>query len=230
MQNRKRSALLAGASGLIGGHCLNFLLNEAAYDSVSLVVRKEMPLIHPKLRQHSINFDRLIDYSSILKGDDVFCCLGTTIKKAGSQSNFKKVDLEYPVEIARLALANGAKQLLIVTALGANKSSLIFYNRVKGEVEDAVKKLSYNAIHIFRPSLLLGERKEYRAGEKIGTALYRIASPLFIGPLKKYKAIEGKAVAAAMVDCAKRNGRGVFIYESEEIQRIYDRQPKTRGS
>src|SRR5262249_6245579 len=153
---------------------------------------------------------------------DVFCCLGTTIKVAGSQAAFKKVDYEYPATVAHLAHQQGAKQFLIVTAMGANKSSMIFYNRVKGEVEEAVKKIPFQAIHIFQPSLLLGERKEHRAGEKMGEFFMGLTSALFIGPLKKYKAIEGRAVAGAMVKCANENSKGVFTHQSDEIQKIFD--------
>jgi len=223
---KKRNALLAGATGLVGGHCLQFLLNDDAYDSVSVLLRKEIPLKHPKLRQIVANFNNIDKSLSLIKADDVFCCLGTTIKKAGSQANFKKVDLEYPVKIAENALSNGASQFILITAMGADKKSFIFYNRVKGEAEAAIRNLPYEAVHIFRPSLLLGERKEVRTGEKAGTVLFNIASPLFIGPLRKFKAIEGKAVAGAMVACAKRDGEGVFIYESNEIQRVYDKNYK----
>lgn len=221
MHHVKKVALLAGASGLVGGHCLQFLLEDDAYEAVVILARKEIPLRHPKLQQHILHFDRLQEYAPIIKADDIFCCLGTTIKKAGSRSNFRKVDYTYPLQIARMALANGAGQFLVVTATAANKSSLIFYNRVKGQVEEAVKILPYQAVHIFRPSLLLGKRPEYRPGEKIGAVLFNMTAPLFIGPLKRYKAIEGRAVAGAMVACAKKNGKGVFVYESEEIQKIF---------
>ncbi len=223
---KKRNALLAGATGLVGGHCLQILLLDDAYDCVTIIARKEIPLKHPKLHQIVGNFSSLDKSLSLIKADDIYCCLGTTIKKSGSQANFKKVDFEYPVKIAETALSNGASQFLLVTAMGADKRSLIFYNRVKGEVESAIRNLPYEAVHIFRPSLLLGERKEVRAGEKAGTVLFNMASPLFIGPLRKFKAIEGKAVAAAMVACAKRDGEGVFIYESNEIQRVYDKNYK----
>jgi len=219
MKNPNRIALLAGATGLIGSHCLQLLLDDELYSRVVVLARKELPVKHPKLVQHQVNFDKLDEYASLLKADDVFCCLGTTIKKAGSQAEFRKVDFHYPVEIARIAQANGAKQFLLVTAMGADKSSLIFYNRVKGEVEDAVKKLGYKTIHIFRPSLLLGERKESRAGENIGKILFGIITPLFMGPLKKYKAIEGKVVAAAMVKCAKEDKQGAHVHESDAIQK-----------
>jgi len=222
MQNQKRTALLVGATGLVGGHCLHFLLNDAHYHSVITLTRKEIPVKHSGLQQHIVNFDNLESFSPLVKADDIFCCLGTTIRKAGSQANFKKVDLEYPVNIARIAVTNGAKQFLLVTAMGADKSSLIFYNRVKGQAEEAVKDLAYQAIHIFRPSLLLGERKEIRVGEKIGAAFFNVTAPFFIGPLRKYRAIEAKAVAGAMAACAIRNGNGIFIYESDEIQKIFN--------
>lgn len=219
MENNK-TALLAGATGLIGNHCLHFLLEDMNYSTVVALVRKKLPLEHPKLTQHIVNFDKL-DASS-LKADDVFCCLGTTIKKAGSQAAFRKVDFEYPVALARLAQQQGAKQFLLVTAMGANKSSLVFYNRVKGEVEEAVKNIPFRAIHIFQPSLLLGERTEKRAGEKAGILFFNLAAPLFVGPLKKYAAIEGHAVAGAMVQCANKNSTGIFVHESNEIQRMYE--------
>ena len=224
METFKRTALVVGASGLVGGHCLQYLIKDDVYSSVTILVRKEIALQHPKLHQHIVNFDRLDENSSLIKADDIFCCLGTTISKAGSKANFKKVDLEYPLKAAQIALANGANQYLLVTAMGANKWSLIFYNRVKGEVEDALKKPGYQAVHIFRPSLLLGERKETRVGEKLGTILFNATSPLFLGPLKKFRAIQAKAVAGAMVVCAKRNSKGVFVYESNEIQKIFDKE------
>ncbi len=221
-KQKPRSALLVGATGLVGGYCLRFLLDKDVYSKVIILVRREISLKHPKLVQHVVDFDKLKESKSFLIAEDIFCCLGTTIKKAGSQAKFKKVDLEYPVEVAKISLENGAKQFLIVTAMGSNKSSPVFYNRVKGEVELAVKKLPFKSVHIFRPSLLLGERGENRVGEKIGTVLFNVTAPLFVGPFKKYKAIEGKAVGGAMVETAVKATPGVHIYESDKVQRIYD--------
>lgn len=221
-KQEKKTALIVGATGLIGGHVLRLLLQDAAYDAVKVLVRKQISTQHPKLQQHVVNFDKLQESASLLKADDVFCCLGTTIKTAGSQEAFRKVDHDYPVATAQLAQQQGAEKFLIVTAMGANKSSSIFYNRVKGEVEEAIKKIPFQAIHIFQPSLLLGERNEHRAGEKIGAVIFKLTNPLFIGPLKKYKAIQGSAVAGAMVKCARRDAAGIFTHQSDEIQRIFD--------
>jgi uncharacterized protein YbjT (DUF2867 family) len=142
------------------------------------------------------------------------------MKKAGSKEAFHRVDYQYPLETAQLALKNGAAQYLIVTAMGANKKSMFFYNRVKGEIEEAIWKLNFSAVHIFRPSLLLGERKEQRMGEKIGAIVMKLLRPFLIYGLKKYRAIEGKTVAAAMYKMAQENLTGRYIYESDRIENV----------
>ena len=218
-----RSALLVGATGLVGGHVLQLLLDDETYAEVVVLVRKPSFNPHPKLREHIIDFGHLDRHASIIKADDVFCCLGTTIKVAGSQEAFRKVDFTYPVQIAALALKNGAKQFLVVTSVGANSQSSIFYNRVKGEVEEAVAKLPFQSLHIFRPSLLLGERKEFRPGEKIGMAAMKSFSFLMIGGMKKYRAIEANVLARGMVRTAKENLNGIQVYESDQIQLIADK-------
>jgi uncharacterized protein YbjT (DUF2867 family) len=156
-----KTALVAGASGLIGKQCLYELLAEKEYIKVIALVRKELTIKHPKLEQIQMDFDQLVSYTHMFQADDVFCCLGTTMKKAGSQENFKKVDYAYPMALAKAALNNGARQFLIVTALGADKKSSIFYNRVKGDVEESLQLLDYPALHIFRPSMLLGEDRSF---------------------------------------------------------------------
>jgi uncharacterized protein YbjT (DUF2867 family) len=150
----------------------------------------------------------------------VFCCLGTTIKKAGSQEVFRKVDYAYPLRIAELAIANGAEQLLIVTALGADPNSRIFYNRVKGEIEQAISKIPFRAIHIFRPSILVGNRRESRPGERIGIAAMKFFSFLMVGSWRKYRPIRAELVARAMIAAAKMSRYGISIYESDEIMRM----------
>jgi uncharacterized protein YbjT (DUF2867 family) len=219
-----KTALLVGASGLVGGHCLRFLLDELSYAHVIVLVRRPLQVVHDKLIQLVINFDELESLGQCPPADDVFCCLGTTIKKAGTQDAFRKVDFDYPVKIAALTEHCGAAQFLLVSSLGADPHSRVFYSRVKGEVEEAIRKISYTTINIFRPSLLLGERTEYRAGEKAGAWMMSGLNHILVGSLKKYRAIGARDVAQAMVRTAQWNLCGVNIFESQRIQEIADKQ------
>lgn len=219
----KRRALLLGASGLIGGHCLTLLLQDDTYNEVVILVRKKLPQTHPKLTQHIVNFDGLHEHADWFQAHDVFCCLGTTIKKAGSQEAFRKVDFSYAYKAAQLAASNGVEHFLLVSSLGADANSSVFYSRVKGELEIAVSTLSFAAVSIFQPSLLLGERAEFRLGERIAEPVMKALSFLLLGPLRKYRAIEAGTVAAAMIEVAKSQPKGVKVYESNRIQEIGDR-------
>ncbi|GIV33918.1 MAG: oxidoreductase [Chitinophagales bacterium] len=222
-----KSALLIGATGLIGSHCLRFLLESTCYEKVIVLTRRATQVNHPKLQEHIIDFDRLASFRHLIKADDGFCCLGTTLKKAGSKENFRKVDFIYPLETARILAENGAGQYLIVTAMGAHPSSLFFYNRVKGAAEEAIKQLPFSGIHIFRPSLLQGHRNELRLAEQTANIVFKVLNPIFIGPLKRYRAIEGRVVARAMEAVACHRQPGIHVYESDQIQDIYDKIPKT---
>ena len=215
-----RKALLLGASGLIGGHCLMMLLQDESYQEVIVLVRKPLSLTHPKLTQHVVDFERLSDHAALFQADNIFCCLGTTIKKAGSQAAFRKVDFTYAYEAAQLAVAQGAKHFLLVSSLGADANSSVFYSRVKGELEIAITSLPFAAVSIFQPSLLLGTRAEFRLGERIAEPVAKALSFLLLGPLRKYRAIEARTVAAAMLRVAKSSAQGVTIYESDRIQEI----------
>ncbi|MES2558882.1 MAG: oxidoreductase [Bacteroidota bacterium] len=212
-----RTALIVGATGLIGKSCLYNLLETKEYTRIIALVRKPLAIKHHQLEQVVVDFNRLATYKEMMVADDIFCCLGTTIRVAGSQDNFRKVDFEYPVEVAKICLQNGATQFLLVSAMGAAPTSSIFYNRVKGEVEQAITNLNYKCFRIFRPSLLLGNRKEVRVGELIAKAVMKVLGVVFIGPLKKYKAIEGETVAKAMVKAALLLNTEKRIYESDEI-------------
>jgi uncharacterized protein YbjT (DUF2867 family) len=212
-----RSALLLGGSGLVGGECLKLLLRDETYGRVMALGRRLLPVRHDKLEQHEIDFKRLPDFVPFLLAQDVFCCLGTTIKKAGSQAAFREVDFSYTVELARLCAASGAEQFLLVSALGASAQSRLFYNRVKGETEAAVAELPYKGAHIFRPSLLLGQRQEFRLGERLAERASKLFSFLLKGTWAKYRPIEARAVAAAMLWTAKESEAGLHIYESEQI-------------
>ncbi len=217
MTKNNKTAILLGASGLVGGLLLDILLDCGIYKQVVIFVRKPLDKEHPRLIQHTINFDKRETYEHLVKGDDLFCCLGTTIKKAGSQAAFRKVDYEYPLNFAEIAKNRGIKQYLIITAIGANAKSSVFYTRTKGECEDAISKLDLNSLKIFRPSLLLGNRDEFRLGEKLSTYGMKILSIFMIGKWKKYQPIEAWLVAKAMMLESQHPSVGITIYESDKI-------------
>jgi len=212
----RRTALLAGATGLVGGHVLRVLLADEAYQKITVLSRRGLPLTSPKLQQRLIDFDHLADLD-VPKVDDVFCCLGTTIKKAGSQEAFRKVDYGYVEALARVAARAGAKQFLLVSAIGANSKSRVFYSRVKGETEAAVQAVGFAGTHIFRPSLLLGDRAESRPAERLGIVVGRAVAFAFVGSLRKYRPIAAATVAAAMVRAAKKARPGVHVYTFGEM-------------
>ena len=216
----RRTALLAGATGLVGGHCLELLLQDDAWEQVTVLGRWEIGTTHRKLVQRVIAFDRLAEIGDLPRVDDVFCCLGTTMKNAGSEAAFRRVDFTYVHELARLASRHGAGQFLLVSALGADRQSRVFYNRVKGEVEEAVRKLPFDGVHLFRPSLLLGERRESRPGERLAILAGRALEFMFVGPLGRYRPIAAPVVAAAIVHTAKDATHGVHVYESDRIRAL----------
>jgi uncharacterized protein YbjT (DUF2867 family) len=214
-------ALLAGATGLVGGQCLEQLLDTPDYDRVIALTRRPLATRHAKLDQRRIDFDQLgREGTDFPAADDVFCCLGTTMKRAGSEAAFRQVDFVYVVSLAGQALARGAKQFLLVSSLGANAKSPIFYSRVKGEAEAAIAALPFEGRQIFRPSILTGERVEHRAGERAGIAVMRGVSFAMIGPLRKYRPIAARTVARAMIRVAHQAPRGVNIYASNDIERL----------
>jgi uncharacterized protein YbjT (DUF2867 family) len=165
-----------------------------------------------------VNFDQLNSHAQYFRADDVFCCLGTTIKQAGSEEAFRRVDFGYGTEAARIAAAEGAEQFGLVSALGADAGSRVFYNRVKGEAEDAVRALPFRSVHILPPSLLLGERKEFRLGERIAEAAAWALGPLMRGSLSRFRPVHSRAVAAVLVRLAGERSSGVKIVESDRIR------------
>lgn len=217
MKNKK--ALIAGATGLVGHHLLSLLLSSSEYEKVYVLTRRSLSLDSPKAEEILLNFDEMDESYYLPAVDDVFCCLGTTMKKAGSKEAFRKVDYHYPLQLAEKAAAKGAKQFLLVTAMGADKNSFFFYNKVKGEVEEDISKITeLHSISFFRPSLLLGERQESRAGESIAAKLMILLKPLMKGFLRKYRPIYARTVANGMLSIARQEPRGVHVFESEEIK------------
>ena len=210
-------ALVTGATGLIGSQLVQLLLEDSYYGKVIAVTRKPLDFQHSKLENLVLDFDKLTERFNSLKADDVFCCLGTTIKIAKTKEAFRKVDLEYPVELARLTKSQGASQFLLVSALGADKGSSVFYNKVKGEVEEAIQRVSFSSVHVFRPSLLLGPRTEYRSGEDAAKLFFKFLG--FLLP-SKYRAVQSIKVARAMLHFAKTNNTGFHIIESDELQKF----------
>ena len=217
MKDKARTALIAGASGLVGGYCLQLLLQDEQYKKVVSIGRRNIDVQHPKLEQRIVDFQDLQSYSQFLQADDVYCCLGTTIKKAGSRDQFFEVDYKYVLRLAHVSAANGARRFMVVSAMGADSKSMFYYNRVKGEMEEALRQVPFRSIHIFRPSLLLGPRQENRPGEKAATILMKGLDFLMVGPLKQYKAIHAQTVAEAMVRAAHHNQKGVHVHLSHEI-------------
>lgn len=214
-------ALLLGATGLIGSQLLDLLLKDDQYEQVIALVRKAIPLKHAKLKLIVLdNFDKLASIQEQLQADHVFCCLGTTIKIAKTKEKFQKVDLEYPRQIAELTLANGANTFLLVSSLGADPNSLFFYNKVKGKIENYLKTMKFPCLGIFRPSLLLGERKEERPGEKWSGPLLKTLNVLSLTLLSSYLPIEGKTVAQGMLSFAKSQKQGIYVLESKNIKKL----------
>lgn len=210
-----KTALVIGSSGLVGNHVVKILLKNNHYSQIKTVVRTSNETSHPKLEQIVFDFDKP-DISKI-EADDIYCCIGTTIKKAGSKEAFKKVDYEYPITIAQAAYNNGSKRFAIITAHGSNVNSKIFYNKVKGEVEHEITKIPFQTIIILRPSILLGKRKEFRLAEKIGKIVSTALIWLLPGNIKPIKASK---VANMMVTEMVKEQTGRFIIESKQMQKI----------
>jgi len=212
----QRIALLAGATGLVGRELLPLLLDDSETAEVVVLSRRPLATPHPKLEQGVVAFDQLRNFV-LPPVDDFYCCLGTTIGKAGSREAMREVDLVYPVTIARMAMAAGATRCFFVSAMGADRSSRVFYNRVKGELEEELNSLEMHAVYAFRPSLLIGARDEFRAGESVALALTRPLSFLLPDPLRPIAAAD---VARAMHAYGRRSAVGRFVVRSDEIRQI----------
>ena len=218
----KKRAIVAGATGLVGNFCLRELLQDARYGQVLVVARKLLELKHPKLKQLVVDFDFLEKFSKQLKADDVFCALGTILKKTPTQEAYRKVDFEYVFKLARITAGNRAEKFLVVSSMGADADSPVFYSRLKGEMEEAVSALNFKAVHIFRPSFIMGEkeRRERRPTERILEIVLKSLLFLFVGPLQKYRPIPARVIAGAMVKTAQTDLVGVHVWESNQIEKM----------
>ncbi len=209
-----KHAIVAGASGLVGTRCLARLLDHPAYDRVTVYSRRPLARAHVKLRVELVNFDHLQSLEEHC--DDIFCCLGTTIRTAGSQAAFRRVDHDYPLALARLGLEAGARQFLMVSSLGADARSTVFYSRVKGETERDIAAIGLSRVVFMRPSLLLGDRHERRPAERVGGFVGSMIAPLLLGPFRRYRPIHADDVAAAMLYAANHDVPAGPV-ESQEI-------------
>ena len=213
----QRIALIAGATGLVGSHCLKQLLDDPAYTQVISISRRPASESRPKLVQKLVDLDNLSQLPPIA-ANDAFCALGTTNAKAGSRETYRKIDFGYSTAFAEFALRGGAQQFALVSSVGANARSRTFYLRTKGELEEVVQAMRFASVHIFQPSFLMGSRTEQRPGEGIGLALAKALQFAFIGGASKYRPIPASMVAAAMIAAVKRAAPGHHIYRFDEMQ------------
>ena len=214
-----KTALLFGSSGLIGGHLLKILIQNSDYNKIKIFVRSEPEVNDAKVKIIKTDFNNLKNNIEDIKGDDCFFCIGTTKKNSPDKNEYKRIERDIPVEIAQIAKSNLVNSFLYVSSGFADPKNSGAYLRYKGEVEEELKKLNFSKLGIMRPSFLLGNRKEKRVGEKIGIFLFKLLTPLFLGPLKKMKPIHSEKVAKAMINISKGDFQQT-IFESNEIVEV----------
>lgn len=212
-----KKAIVFGATGFIGSHLLRELLNSPDYERVITVTRKPLALSHPKLTTLIGDLASLPALKPQLVADEVFIALGTTRKHTPDEAEYYKIDHDYPVLAAEIAQANGAKSVFLVTAVGANARSSVFYVRTKGEVERDVLALNFDHTHIFRPSMILGERDEDRPRERMIIAVWNVINPLLVGPVDRYRGLAGEEIARAIAKAAQHASGKVRIYHWREM-------------
>ena len=215
-----RKGLIAGATGAIGSVLLGLLNDSDQYDEIHCIGRRKPSIKGEKIRAHIVSGNELDRLDFRLPVDDVFCTMGTTIKTAGSVENFKKVDRDYVYQVGKLAQRLDAKTFSVVSAIGASPGSSNYYNQTKGEAEELLQGLGLNSLRIFRPSMLHGNRDEFRLKEAVGSVMLTIMTPLLLGPWEKYRAIRIDQVAKAMYESARQDYPALQIFESDEVQRF----------
>ena len=215
-----KTALLFGASGLVGSHLLNQLIKDTNYSKIKLFVRSVTETIDPKVEIIKTDFNNLQNHKEDVKGDDCFFCIGTTKKNSSDKDEYRRVELDIPKEIAKIAKLNLVNSFIFVSAIYANPNSSGDYVRFKGLVEEELKRLNFPKLALMRPSFLMGDRKEKRVGEKIGIFVFKLLSPLLLGPIKKMRPIHSETVAKAMIKAANENLEK-NIFESNEIAELF---------
>ncbi len=219
MITEKYTALVFGASGLTGRFLIEHLISDPRYEIVKLFVRKEISIPHGKIKQIIYSPERVEDYSSEITGEHLFCCIGTTIKKAGSRDAFYKIDHTLVERIAKIASSNKVRSFAVISSIGANDRTSNFYLNTKGKMEESIKTFTFQNLSILRPSMLLGLRNEKRGMEELGKTVAKVITPLLVGSLKKYRPIHASQVAQAMIILANKP-KGVYTLESDEITNL----------
>ena len=214
-----KTALVFGSSGLIGGHLLNELIQSDNYYKIKLFVRSDYEINHSKTEIIKTDFDNLENHKEDIKGDDCFFCIGTTKQNSPDKNEYKRVELDVPKKIAQIAKSNLVNSFVFVSSGYADSNSSGDYLKFKGLVEEELKRLSFSKLGILRPSFLMGDRKEKRVGEKVGIFIFKLLSPLFLGPLKKMKPIHSKKVAKAMIKITNGDFKQ-NVFESNEIVEV----------
>jgi len=215
-----KTALLFGASGLVGSHLLNQLIKDTNYSKIKLFVRSVTEIIDPKVEIIKTDFNNLQNHKEDVKGDDCFFCIGTTKQNSSDKDEYRRVELDIPKEIAKITKLNLVNSFIFVSAIYANPNSSGDYVRFKGLVEEELKRLNFPKLALMRPSFLMGDRKEKRVGEKIGIFVFKLLSPLLLGPIKKMRPIHSETVAKAMIKAANENLEK-NIFESNEIAELF---------
>lgn len=215
----KKTALILGASGLTGSLVLAALIQDDSYDKIKLFSRKTINPTHPKVEEYLGDLLNLDTFSEVFTGDEVYCCIGTTSKKTPNKAMYRNIDFGIPTNAARLAKENNIDTFSVVSALGANEKSLVFYNKTKGEMEQAILKEAIPNTYILRPSMIGGNRAEHRSSERFFINAFKAINPLLFGGLKKYRLIEAETIANAMIQLSKEKPAKNVI-ESDEIQSL----------
>lgn len=213
--NKKRVAIVIGATGLVGANLVNELLSDDSFSKVKIFVRRSTNLKDLKLKEYVVDFDSIDSFHDQLIGDVLFSCMGTTIKAAKSKENQFRVDYTYQYEVAKAAKNNGLEKLVLVSSAGANSKSIFFYPKMKGQLEEAVTVLGFPSLALIQPSVLVGNRKESRFGE--GFAIKMMDLFYSLGLFKKYRGIKGLEVAKAMVNISKKSNSGVSKFTLDEL-------------
>lgn len=222
----KKSAIILGATGLTGSLILQKLIEDERYESIKLFSRSKLEGLPNKVTQYIGDLLKLEDFKADFKADEVYCCIGTTAKKTPDKTLYKQIDYGIPVTAATLSKENNIPTFLVVSAMGANINSSVFYNKTKGEMERDVLAQNIKNTFVLRPSLIGGERKERRLLEKIGLAIFQVIEPLFIGKLKQYKIINAETIAEAMISLANSTSHAEVIITSNEIKQISNQTKK----